>query len=111
MQNQEFISKYLPVLVHLMMCEGLHSVLGDELKSAIIKFEKFKVDELDKYLEEADGSTVKIMSRRLQHLMRFYKQQNQGVLPFEFGKDVYKGMNYQEVIHMPQSMKTQLYVR
>lgn len=72
-------------------------------------FERKKLKEIGAYVEKDSGpKCVKFMHSKLLHLMKYYLQEDKGVLPFVFGKHVHKKLTPEELKYIPKSLKLEL---
>ena len=60
-----FISKSLPILLHLQICEAIQEITGKEFQTELIEFERKKIKELDDYAKTSDFSCISSMHQRL----------------------------------------------
>jgi len=85
----------------LTVCEALDKVVGDDYRSSLADFEKFKLDEIHSYANHSSGGKcLYVMHTRLATLLKFFHRQGKGVLPFVYGKDVSDELPYEEITYV-----------
>lgn len=100
METKKFLERELPLLTHYQICEGLNSaVITEGNCENIRKFERTKLDELVKHVENMDlrMPRLKIYRTQIFAFGKYCSDMDQGVVPFKFlpegdwwggGKDV-----------------------
>lgn len=105
-QHTTFMGETLPLLMHLTVCEALDKVVGRENKRALIDFEKEKLRELRKHEAQKRGQRgLQVLIKRVAALSFVYGTQDQGVLPFQYGKGL---ANVDEADHVDKAHLAEL---
>ena len=79
------------------ICEALVKVLGEDAKKKLYEFENFKIKQIYDYcVKKASPKCVYLMHNKLKTYMKFFKNQEKGVLPFTYGKCVFSDMEYDD---------------
>ena len=103
-----FISKSLPVLIHLQICEAFENIVGTEFRKQLIDFERFKVNELYPYVQTASIDCVRIMDERCQSFLKFFHKNDKGVIPCTFGEDIKPDLEGDETTYINNSYHVKL---
>ena len=100
-QTQLFLSKTLPVLIHLQISEALERTVGDDYKRKIYEYENDKTSEIDKYIKKHSSvKCVKFMHEKLLTYIKFMAEHNKGAVTFTYGEDVHCDMSLDECEYM-----------
>ena len=103
-QIQSFLTKGLPVLIHLQICEALERTVGEDYRRKIYDYEVDKTTEIGKYIKtKCSNKCLKIMHEKLQTYMRFLTEHGKGTMSFTYGEDVHSEMTVEECEFMNQS--------
>lgn len=85
--------------MHFQVCEGLDRVVGEGGgdRKSLLDFEKDKLEEIGEYISRCKSTNmVQAINKKVASLLDVYTEQEKGVLPFTWGKDVTTGMQEDE---------------
>ena len=100
-----FISKSLPILLHLQICEAIQEITGKEFQTELIEFERKKIKELDDYAKTSDFSCISSMHQRLMMYSSRMAIMDKGVSKITFGVDIIPEMKEEEANFFNKSLE------
>lgn len=95
--STNLLSKSLPVLIHMQICEALDSCMGHDYQDEIIQYERAKVKELHGYASVADPGCIQALHLRLMSFLEFMFNKDRGCLTLAFGEDLRPNMMVEEL--------------
>ena len=76
-------------------------MVGEDYKKPLRNFEKNKLIEIDKYINEsADQNCIKNLHYMLLTFMKYYIKHDKGVLGIHYGEDVHSQMRIEDLSHV-----------
>ena len=86
----QFLSKSLPLMIHVSVCEAIGKVVGEDYRKPLREFERSKLQEIEKYIEGyADSSCIKNLHYKLMTFMKYFLKNDKGMFGITYGEDVH----------------------